>query len=145
MKYSPKTVPKTSSSNQGSVALSSNKPLVKGTTFGKNEVKGDGGTIQKASINSNSARKCFKCQGYGHIASNCPNKKVVTIIEEVIEEGEVELNKEEGSMEEITEYANEGEALVTHRCLNVIQENEESWLRDNIFQTRCTSQGKFVM
>ena len=66
----------------------------------------------------------------------------MTIIEEVIEEGEVELNKEEGSMEEITEYANEGEALVTHRCLNVIQENEESWLRDNIFQTRCTSQGK---
>ena len=34
--------------------------------------------------------KCFKCQGYGHIASQCPNKRVMTIIEGefVVEEAE---------------------------------------------------------
>ena len=29
---------------------------------------------------SSKAPKCFKCQGFGHIASECPNHKVVTII-----------------------------------------------------------------
>ncbi|PKU63881.1 hypothetical protein MA16_Dca009865 [Dendrobium catenatum] len=28
------------------------------------------------------ARKCFKCQGFGHIASNCPNRRVVVLSEE---------------------------------------------------------------
>ena len=50
-------------------------------------------------------------------------------------------NKDE-SVEGVTEFADEGEVLVIRRSLNVIQDNEESWLRDNIFQTRCTSQGK---
>ena len=51
-------------------------------------------------------------------------------------------SNEDKSVEEVTEFADEGEVLVIRRSLNVIQDNEESWLRDNIFQTRCTSQGK---
>ena len=51
-------------------------------------------------------------------------------------------SNEDESVEEVTEFADEGEVLVIRRSLNVIQDNEESWLRDNIFQTRCTSQGK---
>ena len=81
MKYSSKTTTKASSSNQGSIASSTNKPLVKGATSSKNEVKGDGGTIQKSSSNSNATQKCFKCQGHGHIVADYPNRKVVTIIE----------------------------------------------------------------
>lgn len=72
-KNSSKTAPKTGFSNKGSVASSSNKPFVKGATSSKNEVKGEGGTSQKSSVNSNATWKCFKCQGYSHIAADCPN------------------------------------------------------------------------
>lgn len=29
-----------------------------------------------------SPKKCFKCHGFGHIALECPNRKVITFIEE---------------------------------------------------------------
>ena len=83
-KYSPKIAPKVSS-NQRNVASSSNKPFEKGSTSRKNEVK-NGGMVKNPSRTSNYARKGYRCQGYGHIASDCPNRRVVTIIEEVIEE-----------------------------------------------------------
>ena len=88
----------------------------------------NGGTEQKPSIISKSARKCYTCQVYGHIASDCPNRRVVTIREEVIEEEEKEVNQEDGEIKEFTEYADEGEALAIRRSLNVSQENEEAWL-----------------
>lgn len=94
-----------------SVASSSPKPLSKGATTSKIEVKGEGGTGQKTSSNSYTSRRCFKCQGYGHIASECPNRKVVTIIEDIIEEDE-ETNHEEGEIAEFIEHADEGETLV---------------------------------
>ena len=58
-KCSPKTAPK-ASSNQGSVASSSNKLFDKGATSSKNEVN-SGGIVQKPSSISNSARKCYRC------------------------------------------------------------------------------------
>ncbi|XP_020693244.1 uncharacterized protein LOC110107338 [Dendrobium catenatum] len=72
-----------------------------------------------------SARKCFKCQGYGHIASNCPTRMVITVIEE--EELEVdadplqEMGKAEtgGSLEPKIICADEGELLVLRRCENI--------------------------
>ncbi|KAK0587640.1 hypothetical protein LWI29_026225 [Acer saccharum] len=30
--------------------------------------------------------KCFKCQGFGHIASECPNRRIVSLVEEENEE-----------------------------------------------------------
>ena len=45
-------------------------------------------------------RRCFKCQGLRHIASDCPNHKVITLAEwsavkEVFEEEEKEDNYED--------------------------------------------------
>ena len=34
-----------------------------------------------SNFNSN---KCFKCQGYGHIVSDYPNRKIVNIMKEKI-------------------------------------------------------------
>ena len=84
--------------------------------------------MQKPSSISNYTWKCYRCQGYGHIASDCPNRRVVTVREEVIKEEEEEVNQEDGEIEEFTEYADEGEALVIRRSLNVVQENEAAWL-----------------
>ena len=45
----------------------------------KEQVKSDGanGTKQKQPTSNPSGRKCFKCHGFGHIASDCPNRKVL--------------------------------------------------------------------
>nr|XP_010911115.1 uncharacterized protein LOC105037111 [Elaeis guineensis] len=67
--------------------------------------------------------KCFKCLGYGHIASECPNKRVMFIRE---------------SQEDIE---NEGELLVIHRNVN-LQAKVDDEQRENIFDTRCTIHDK---
>jgi hypothetical protein len=94
---------------------------------------------------SNTNRRCFKCQGFGHIASDCPNRKMVTLVEEDMEmededDFSPETNEHVAEEEEIT-YADRGEALVVQRSLKVTYVEDE-WLRNNIFHTRCTSHGK---
>ena len=96
-----------------------------------------------------STRRCFKCQGLGHIASECPNRKVITLaewraIDEQEKEGEIEGETEEEheeSQEEVEEEADEGEMLVLRRVLNG-QKSTKDEQRENIFHTRCTVQGK---
>ncbi|KAG5556557.1 hypothetical protein RHGRI_006977 [Rhododendron griersonianum] len=38
-----------------------------------------------------SSRRCYKCQGFGHIAADCPNRKVVSLVEEDMEEEKKQL------------------------------------------------------
>ena len=71
-----------------------------------------------------SARRCFKCQGLGHIASECPNRKVVTLMEWQTEQNEGKKEEEEEAVEEEEEEvaeevtgADEGEMLVLRRAL----------------------------
>ena len=76
--------------------------------------------------NPMSTRRCFKCQGLGHIASECPNRKVITLaewraVDEQEKEGEIEGETEEEheeSQEEVKEEADKGEMLVLMRVLN---------------------------
>jgi hypothetical protein len=89
---------------------------------------------------SNSNRKCFKCQGFGHIASDCPNRKMISLVEEDLEDDVEDEPVDEGSEEEWT-YADQGESLVIRRILKSTY-MEEDWLRNNIFHTKCTSSGK---
>ncbi|GJU59575.1 putative CCCH-type zinc finger family protein [Tanacetum coccineum] len=68
---------------------------------------------QVVGSSSNGARKCFKCQGYGHIASECPNRKVITLMkEDIIEESALEVDVRH--IEEVV-YPDEGEALVIRK------------------------------
>lgn len=95
------------------------------------------------------ASKCFKCQGFGHIASNCPTRRTITIVK-----GEAyEMSEEEETAREIEEEiepvydeeyvpADHGESLIIRRSLHTAPAKEEPWLRHNIFHTRCTAQGK---
>lgn len=52
------------------------------------------------------------------------------------------MHNEEGEIDEVTEYANECEALEIQRSLNVVQGTDQCWLRDNIFKIRYTCHGK---
>ena len=88
--------------------------------------------------------KCFKCLGNEHIASPCPNRRVML----TRDDGEVESESEEMpplvdcSDEEIA-YPVEGEALVISRALNIqIKEDDVDQQRENIFHTRCHIQNK---
>jgi len=64
-------------------------------------------------------RRCFKCQGLGHIAADCPNCRVITLAEwDAVEEEVAEEEKEESveateeEEEEVIAEADEGEMLV---------------------------------
>jgi len=81
--------------------------------------------------------KCFKCLGKGHIASQCPNRRVQL----TRDNREVESESEEMPLlvdcsdEEIA-YPIEGEALVIRRALNIqINEDDVDQQRENIFHT----------
>ncbi|KAB7524544.1 hypothetical protein F8C76_17895, partial [Flagellimonas olearia] len=90
-KYPTKSMGSTSYGIKGNPSSSSKPAFNKASATTKPEVKND-----KPTNTSNSSKKCFKCQGYGHIASECPNRRVITIVEnEVVEEEEEESEKEE--------------------------------------------------
>jgi hypothetical protein len=129
-------------SNRGSGSTSKNTTIPK-TAAAK--PKNEATTGSNRPVTSNTNRRCFKCQGFGHIASDCPNRKMVTLVEEdmVMEDEDdfsPETNEHVAEEEEIT-YADRGEALVVQRSLKVTYVEDE-WLRNNIFHTRCTSHGK---
>ena len=92
--------------------------------------------------------KCFKCSGIGHIQSECPNRRVVNLIEEfgvaseLKEDPPIYDNYNDHEDDEIT-WSDQGEALVIQRAMSASKvEEDPEWLRHNIFHTRCTSNGK---
>jgi hypothetical protein len=93
--------------------------------------------------------KCFKCLGKGHIASQCPNRRVMLRRDN----GEVEYESDKSESEKMPPlvdcsdekiaYPVEGEALVIRRALNMqIKDDDIDQQRENIFHTRCDIQNK---
>ncbi|GKV47692.1 hypothetical protein SLEP1_g54564 [Rubroshorea leprosula] len=81
--------------------------------------------------------------------SDCPNRRVVTIIGgEIHEASEDEAEKEQNDetespqLEEELIPADHEESLVVRRSLHATITKDEDWLRHNIFHTKCTSRGK---
>ncbi|OMP00001.1 reverse transcriptase [Corchorus capsularis] len=81
----------------------------------KDKSKKGGDDAEKAKLRQE--RKCFKCHCFGHMAADCPNRRVVTLVED-----------NDDDNEEVTQVV-EG----------------EDWKRKNVFHTRCTCQGKVCM
>ncbi|XP_073107884.1 uncharacterized protein [Elaeis guineensis] len=96
-----------------------------------------------ATRTDDSSRKYFKCQGFGHITADCPNRRIIILVkEESNEEGNDDEAKYDNNNEEEVP-ADDGESLMIRRALNAAMMTEdESWPRHNIFHTRCTTKGK---
>jgi len=94
---------------------------------------------------SNANRRCYKCQGLGHIASECPNRRVITLAEyEAIQVEEEEQGRDlclVKHMEEVVEEENEGDFLVLRRTLGGLKRSQDEQ-RENIFHSRCMVKGK---
>ena len=118
----------------------------KSTTTPKDTLKEQTKKESKQPINAStpSGRRCFKCQGIGHIVSECPNKRVVSLVEE---EEEVEEEKadevQENSKDEKVVYMDQDLSIMVQRNLKAsCEKSDKDWLRKNVFHTKCTSQGK---
>ena len=97
----------------------------------------------ETSTSKTSDIKCFKCQGRGHIASQCVNKRVMVINAQGELESENEEEVDDDDMPHLEDADDEqnavvGDLLVARRVLNMQQvKEEESNQRENLFHTRC--------
>ncbi|XP_022032947.1 uncharacterized protein LOC110934061 [Helianthus annuus] len=93
---------------------------------------------------SKHSRRCFRCQGLGHIASECPNKRVITLAEfEALSEPKFdEEPNHQRDKEEVVIGPDDGECLVMRRALNGTAVHCENLQREALFRTRCTIRDK---
>ncbi|XP_052181971.1 uncharacterized protein LOC127794765 [Diospyros lotus] len=108
----------------------------------------DGGVPHKVKSDTLPPRtrdiKCFKCLGTGHIASQCPNKRVMILKDDgdIETEDEFDNNSDNESMPPLEdasgiEYPVDRELLVAKRALSVQVKTDAKEQRENIFHTRC--------
>ncbi|KAG7536936.1 Integrase catalytic core [Arabidopsis suecica] len=134
-------------------ASSSSKPIDKGknveidSRFKKNnaETFKTNRPEQGKFPNNNSRTRditCFKCQGRGHYARDCPNQRTMIITNSGEYESQDELDDETIERSDDIEYPDSGETLVIRRVLSAFVNPEEKVQRENIFHTRCTVRNK---
>ncbi|KAG7527866.1 Retrotransposon gag domain, partial [Arabidopsis suecica] len=124
-------------------APSSHKEIKPSTTF-RNDLK----TVTSGQDNKGKAVvrtrdvRCFKCQGRGHYANECSNRKIMVLLDSGEFESEDEQPESPTSVEEHEEFPIKGELLVARRSLSLQTKSEEQEQRENLFHTRCHVQGK---
>ncbi|XP_010467548.1 PREDICTED: uncharacterized protein LOC104747594 [Camelina sativa] len=84
---------------------------------------------------------CFKCQGKGHYARECPNQRVMILKANGEYESQDEEEEHVESEEDIVDYPEMGELLVIRRALSTLFD-PETIQRENIFHSRCSMNSK---
>nr|GEX82687.1 hypothetical protein [Tanacetum cinerariifolium] len=93
------------------------------------------------------APHCYKYGGLGYFARDCPNLKILAFVPDdagLIYDTDAEPEVDEPGDEFV--YPDRGEALVIQNVVNVDASkyvDDNLWLRNNIYRTKCTSKGKF--
>ncbi|XP_074303710.1 uncharacterized protein LOC141638206 [Silene latifolia] len=94
-------------------------------------------------------RRCFKCQGYGHIANECPQRKALTIQELInlipnfvvpdSESGPIDVEDESDREEvhEVEPYSDEDKEVLVLRSLHTEAAQIEHEQREQLFHSRC--------
>ena len=133
-------------SDQKPWKTSTTKKEEKSTSGTKTESKPSSSTTgsqgkTEATTSRNRDIKCFKCQGRGLIATQCPNRRIMVIRDN----GEIESEDEEEEVEDMSEeeFLEHNElSLVTRRALSLQAKEDEEVQRENIFHARCQIMGK---
>ncbi|XP_074304739.1 uncharacterized protein LOC141639529 [Silene latifolia] len=94
-------------------------------------------------------RRCFKCQGYGHIANECPQKRALTI-QKLVDlipnfvlpelESSSAVQEEENSNGEVhivDPYSDEKKEVLVIRSLHTEAAHVEEEQRERLFHSRC--------
>ncbi|XP_071918726.1 uncharacterized protein [Coffea arabica] len=117
--------------------------------------KTDSKVVSKSTIETSKPRnrdtKCWRCQGVGHIVSQCPNPRTMLVLPngDIVTDDEEEeykdmppLVEEEDEIEEVPTQDKVG--LVARRAL-ATQASKDEFQRDNIFYTRCHVTNKITL
>ncbi|XP_057811643.1 uncharacterized protein LOC131025875, partial [Salvia miltiorrhiza] len=130
------------SSSKGNQWKKEAPPREEKKPFVRSRPEGSGAANQGISAVSdgrNRDKKCFKCQGFGHIMSDCPNRRIMIMRDD----GEVVTDDGTDDEEECEEiFAPNGQLFVARRALSVQTQPNEREQRENLFHTRCLVQDK---
>jgi hypothetical protein len=129
------------------------------TPLGK-DVKGK--EVARDPSKPNTRIQCFKCQGFGHIAAQCPNRTIFIAEDEHEDDLEEEVYEPE-SLEDLDDYEGDRKCLgcirlisphgnlledatnvprlIVVKCALTLPKESEDWRRSNIFHTyvKCGS------
>ncbi|XP_071933765.1 uncharacterized protein [Coffea arabica] len=139
--------PRRATHKVGSATIPTSSTRIQGNTYNRNsystpnKVSDASRSTSKASHETSRTRsrdiKCFKCQGFGHIQSQCPNQRVMLITHH----GEIVSDDDEcEEMPELVEddcLEGRGSCLVARRVLTARVKEDEQLQRENLFYTRC--------
>ncbi|XP_057811644.1 uncharacterized protein LOC131025876, partial [Salvia miltiorrhiza] len=130
------------SSSKGNQWKKEAPPREEKKSFVRSRPEGSGAANQGSpaiSDGRNRDKKCFKCQGFGHIMSDCPNRRIMIMRDD----GEVVTDDGTDDEEECEEiFAPNGQLFVARRALSVQTQPNEREQRENLFHTRCLVQDK---
>ncbi|GJV97985.1 RNA-directed DNA polymerase [Tanacetum coccineum] len=94
----------------------------------------------------NNTPRCYQCSGVGNYARDCLNLKTLAfVLDDADPIYDTDATPELDKPGDELVYPNREEALVIQRVLNVAVSksvDDNLWLRNNIFRTKCTSKGK---
>ncbi|GJU46344.1 RNA-directed DNA polymerase [Tanacetum coccineum] len=88
----------------------------------------------------------YKCSGLGHYARDCPNIKTLAFVpDDACPIYDTDAESELDKLGDELVYPDRGEVWVIQRVLNMVVSkfvDDNLWLRNNIFRTKCTFKGK---
>ena len=71
-------------SNRGNSSTSKASTFAKATTSKPNPSRGNVCNFRCPNVPNASSLRCFKCQGFGHIASECPNARLSPLLRKTL-------------------------------------------------------------